>query len=362
MPQGHGGGDGRGSGPVAAAAGDRGGGGHGRADQAGDVAAGGGAGCGSGRARLGRAAAGGAAGCRADRSRVGGRDSACVRGLRANRQAVVPRHWRRRVPAVPELAASRRMRQLRQGQARLRPGRGRPARLRGVPPPRPGAPPGLPAMRQDCAGLPVTSACADCGTEDKMFEKHRCARCSLRRRAAILLSAGTGDIPDTLAAVLEAISAARTPKSALNWLRTGAGSAILADLAAGRLAVTHEALDQHPRPKAASHLRHMLIAGGALPPRDEELTRTEQWLAALLASIDAPGHRRLVHAFATWHVMRRLRRAAAASRRPRTYTAHARNTIKAAAGFLTWLSGRGITLPGCRQPDVEDWLATGPGA
>ena len=102
--------------------------------------------------------------------------------------------------------------------------------------------------------------------------------------------------------------------------------------------------------------------GGVLPPRDEELARTGQWLTALLASIDVPGHRRLVHAFATWHVMRRLRRTAGASRRPRTCTAHARNTIKAAAGFLSWLSGRGITLPGCRQPGVEDWLATSPGA
>jgi hypothetical protein len=178
----------------------------------------------------------------------------------------------------------------------------------------------------------------------------------------MLLSAGTGNVPATLAAVLEAISAARTPESALNWLRTSAGAAILADLAAGRLAVTHAALDQHPRPRAASHLRHMLIAGGVLPPRDEELARTEQWLAALLASIDVPGHRRLVHAFATWHVMRRLRRTAGARRRPRTYTDHARTTIKAAAGFLGWLGGRGTTLPGCRQADVEDWLATGPGA
>jgi hypothetical protein len=228
---------------------------------------------------------------------------------------------------------------------------------------RPVSPPGPDADTcASCAGLPVASACADCGTEDKMFEKHRCARCSLRRRATMLLSAGTGNVPDTLAAVLEAISAARTPESALNWLRGGAGAAILADLAAGRLAVTHQALDQHPRPRAASHLRHMLIVGGVLPPRDEELARTEQWLAALLATIEVPGHRQLVHAFATWHVMRRLRRTAGTSRRPRTYTAHARNTIKAAARFLSWLSGRGTTLPGCRQRDVEDWLATSPGA
>jgi hypothetical protein len=59
--------------------------------------------------------------------------------------------------------------------------------------------------------------------------------------------------------------------------------------------------------------------------------------------------------------MRRLRRTAGARRRPWTYTDHARTTIKAAAGFLGWLGGRGTTLSGCRQADVDDWLATGPG-
>ena len=228
---------------------------------------------------------------------------------------------------------------------------------------RPVSPPGPDADTcASCAGLPLTSVCADCGTEDKMFEKHRCARCALRRRATALLSAGTGHVPDTLAAVLEAICAARTPAAALNWLRTGAGAAILADLAAGRLAASHEALDQHPRPQAASHLRHMLTAGGVLPPRDEELARAERWLTTLLASIEVPEHRRLVRAFATWQVMRRLRRASEARRRPRTYTAHARNVISAAARFLSWLAARGTALSACRQADAEDWLATGPGA
>jgi hypothetical protein len=178
----------------------------------------------------------------------------------------------------------------------------------------------------------------------------------------MLLPDGTRNVRGDLAAVLDAITTARTTAAALNWLRTGTGAAILADLAAGRLAVTHEALDQHPQPMAASYLRHMLIASGVLPPRDEELARTEQWLATLLASITDPGHRRLVHAFATWHVMRRLRRTASSGHRPRTYTAHARNTIKAAARFLGWLGERGTTLPGCRQADAEDWLATSPGA
>jgi hypothetical protein len=195
-----------------------------------------------------------------------------------------------------------------------------------------------------------------------MFEKHRCARCSLRRRAVMLLPAETGQVPDTLAAVLEAICAARTPAAALNWLRTGAGAAILANLAAGRLTATHRALDEHPRPQAASHLRHMLTAGAVLPPRDEELARTEQWLTALLASIDVSEHRRLVHAFATWQVMRRLRRASETRRHPRTYSAHAWKAISAAVRFLSCLSSHGTTLSTCRQADAEDWLATGPGA
>ena len=175
-------------------------------------------------------------------------------------------------------------------------------------------PPGLAADTcAACAGIAVTHACGDCGTEDKLFEKERCARCSLRRRAAALLSGRDGEVPGDLAGVFEAICSARTPRAALNWLRAGAGAAILADLAAGRLAATHEALDQHPRPRAAGHLRQMLVTGGVLAPRDEELARTEQWLAALLASIEPAEHRRLVRAFATWDVMRRLRRTAAAS-------------------------------------------------
>jgi hypothetical protein len=225
------------------------------------------------------------------------------------------------------------------------------------------APPGTAADTcAICAGALVTHACCDCGIEDKLYEKGRCSRCSLHRRARELLSAGTSHIPPGLADVFEAITATRQPRSALNWLRNGAGAVLLAEVAAGRLAATHEALDAHPHQRAADYLRHMLTAGGALPPRDEELARTEQWLAELLARVSDPASRRLVQSFATWQVMRRLRRSAAASTRPRSPTAHARNQIKAAAGFLTWLAGRGQPLAGCRHADVDDWLATGPGA
>jgi hypothetical protein len=225
------------------------------------------------------------------------------------------------------------------------------------------APPGPAADTcADCAGLPVTHACADCGTEDKLYEKGRCARCSLRRRARELLSAGTGTIAPQLTGVFDAVTAARQPRSALNWLRKGAGAGLLADVAAGRLAISHQALDDCPHRRAADYLRHMLTAAGALPPRDEDLARTGQWLAGVLDTIGPAADRRLVQAYATWQVMRRLRASAAGTARPRTPTAHARNHIRAAAGLLAWLRDRGTTLGACGQADIDQWLRTGPAA
>ncbi|WP_204810419.1 hypothetical protein [Mycobacterium riyadhense] len=87
----------------------------------------------------------------------------------------------------------------------------------------------------DCAGLPVTHTCTDCGIEDKLYERSRCARCSLRRRTTALLTGADGQIPTRLAPLLEAICAARNPRSALNWLARSHGAALLADLAAGTL-------------------------------------------------------------------------------------------------------------------------------
>jgi hypothetical protein len=221
-------------------------------------------------------------------------------------------------------------------------------------------PPGADAtICADCAGVPVTHICGDCGIEDKLYEKGRCSRCSLRRRATELLSAGTGQVPVELTNVLEAICAARIPRSALNWLRKGAAAAVLAEITSGQLQLTHAAFDAHPNPRAADYLRHMLVAGGALGHRDEELARTERWLANLLAAVEVPEHRRLVQGFATWRVMRRLRRSAEATTAARTYTAHAKVRIKAAGDFLAWLAARDTELAQACQADIDDWLVTG---
>jgi hypothetical protein len=225
------------------------------------------------------------------------------------------------------------------------------------------APPGPDADTcADCAGLPVTHACTDCGIEDKLYERGRCDRCSLRRRAAVLLAGPDGRTDPVLLPVLEAICAARTPRSALNWLNRSHGAAMLADVASGTLPATHQALDAHPRRRAADFLRQMLTGGGVLPARDEDVARTGQWLNGVAGSVQPAAARRVARACATWQVMRRLRASAERAARPRTYTAHAHRNVRAAARFLAWLHDRGRALADCRQSDIDSWLTTGPAA
>jgi hypothetical protein len=216
----------------------------------------------------------------------------------------------------------------------------------------------------DCSGvnLPGGHLCTGCGTEDRLYERGRCVRCSLERRTVVLLADGQPTVPDALAPIYEAIVAARQPYSALNWLRDGAGAAILAELATGQMALTHEALDAHPQPRAADYLRRLLIAHGLLTDRDDELVRTEAWVTDLLERIDRPADRRLIAAYATWRVLRRLRRRAERGTNPRTATRAPRNQLGAAVGLLDWLASRGLTLAQAGQGDIDHWLTTGPAA
>lgn len=213
----------------------------------------------------------------------------------------------------------------------------------------------------DCAGLPTSHTCIDCGLEDKLYERGRCNTCALRRRTGELLRAGGEQIPIELLAVHDAIVATTTPRTALNWLRNGAGAAVLADLAAGTTAISHTALDAHPLRRGADYLRHVLVAAQVLPARDEGLARLESWVATtVLASVEHSEHRRLLQAYATWRVLRKARRRAEHNSNGRTPTSYPRTQLLVAGRFLNWLDQRGVTLTHCTQGDVDSWLADGP--
>lgn len=203
------------------------------------------------------------------------------------------------------------------------------------------SPPGAGARRCcDCAGVPPLACCGDCGIEDRLYSDGRCVRCALAKRSARLLD---GPRPE-LAAVHHAIVTARQPYSAHNWLRQAGGAEIMGEIASGTLALTHEALDAHPRPGAARYVRQMLVAGGVLPARDEALVALEAWIARRLESVEDTEHRRLLQTYATWGVLAQARRRAAQAGSVRTPTRHAKTRLSAAIELLAWLDRRHHSL------------------
>jgi hypothetical protein len=228
------------------------------------------------------------------------------------------------------------------------------AERRLVSPPGPGA-----RLCAECAGAPQLATCRSCGAEERPYAKGLCVRCMLTERATKL----TGGPGGTLGPIFEAIVAAPNPYSAQNWLRSARSAAILADIASGTLSLSHEALDELGGGGAVEFLRSMLVANGILAERDDALVRLEAWANTRIAAVDSPHHQRLLRSYATWRVLRRARLRAAFQPRPRTPTAHARNSLIAAIAFLGFMDEKGRSLADCTQADIESWLVChGPSA
>ena len=105
--------------------------------------------------------------------------------------------------------------------------------------------------------------------------------------------------------------------------------------------------------------RHMLVANGVLPPRDDALVQLEAWVAARLDEVITPEHRSVLRSYATWRVLRRTRERAASSNRPTTPTAHAKQCLVAAIALCGFLDAQGVTLSECSQGDVDRWFDQG---
>jgi hypothetical protein len=147
-----------------------------------------------------------------------------------------------------------------------------------------------------------------------------CDPCAATWKAARLLDDGSGAIATPLKPLAEALAAAPSPAAVLEWLDQPHIRDLLMALAAGKLALTHEALDGWPRPRAVFYLRDLLVSCGALPAVDKQLHEFQAWLDRRLENLAGHPHLRLLRQFGLWHQLpgMRSRRAAAHHRRPVT--------------------------------------------
>ncbi len=210
----------------------------------------------------------------------------------------------------------------------------------------------------DCSGVAWELRCAACGVEDRLYAGGLCARCVLQTRLDALLVGRAPTVAAQMAAVRELLGVVHRPRSILRWLQTSPGAAVLAELADGRLELSHAALDALPPARWVTHLRALLVVAGALPARDELVAGFAAWLDGLLATIGVAADRWLLSMFARTRLLAHL---TGQQHRPRRGLAGsvdaAQAAVRAGAAWLGWLRARrDHTLATCTQDDLDTWL------
>jgi len=199
--------------------------------------------------------------------------------------------------------------------------------------------------------------CPACGTGERLVAG-ACRRCHLHQQLRELLAdPATGRVRPGLQAFQQALAGIERPENALGWLRRPKVRALLTELAAGQRPLTHAALDELAASKTLTHLRSVLVGTGALPGRDEHLAQLQRWITSAVAARPDPGEKEVLHRYAVWHVLRRLRHRIRGGHATHGQAAVARRNIQAAVAFLDWLAARGLTLAGCTQASLDEWMA-----
>ncbi|WP_163513263.1 hypothetical protein [Fodinicola acaciae] len=116
-----------------------------------------------------------------------------------------------------------------------------------------------------------------------------CPRCALDMRARTLLGDQNGVISSGLNPLHDALMGVERPDTANNWLARPKVAGLLTALRHDHRPLDHQVLDELPAGKTLAHLRSILVATGALPPRDERLVAVERWIAATIQSPDDIG-------------------------------------------------------------------------
>ncbi len=204
-------------------------------------------------------------------------------------------------------------------------------------------------------------SCPACGQPGRIHAE-RCARCTVQRRLRELLTGDDGEIRPELQALHHALATSGRPDTVAAWLDRSAAPAILRDLEAAKRPLSHQILDELPSGKPVEHLRSVLVAIGTLPPRDEHMARLQQWITRTITARPDAEQQQLLHHYAVWHLLRRLRGRLNGTDTTHTQAVVVQQHVKAAVTLLDWLTAHDLTLATAGQGDLEAWLASGDAA
>jgi len=185
----------------------------------------------------------------------------------------------------------------------------------------------------------------------------RCFACQAAGQIDAALTGPDGHIRAELIDVRDALTELKRPRSLLNNWHSLASLRLLTDIAQGRIALSHEALDAQPQVFSVNYLRAMLIAAGALPPRDENAARLHRHAASATHDIDDPELRGVLTRYARWHVVGRVK-SDRHGRIPANVAGRCRGDIDIARAFLDHLTANDRDLDDCPQACLDAWITT----
>lgn len=205
-----------------------------------------------------------------------------------------------------------------------------------------------------CAGCTVQRL-PDCRTCAGRARPGRCSRCRLALRLRALTSGTDGATHPALRPLAEALAGSDRPEAVLHWLANEPVATVLADIACGARELTHAEFDRLGSGGALAHLRSVLVATGALPARDEQMARLQRFVDDALTGRADVEQRQILHRYALWHLLRRLRRRNGDRDTTREQYSVVTQQVRDAGALLDWLAAQQLTLATAGQGDLDRW-------
>lgn len=156
-----------------------------------------------------------------------------------------------------------------------------------------------------------------------------------------------------------AVVAADNPAQLRKWLSNTVGGEVLQHLSAGRIALTHDALDSYGRSASVAHLRALLVSVDALPDEDRSIDRFDAFARELIGTVADSQDRKILSSWTRWQVLPRLRRRSADGASMAHSANNARRALRRNASFVEELHRRDGNLRTATQIDLDNWFGEG---
>jgi hypothetical protein len=205
------------------------------------------------------------------------------------------------------------------------------------------------------------SRCDSTGGRTWFEEAWICHRCALTSEVGALFGL-TESVSPALASLRQAVIGAGNPDASRRWLANSSGGRLFRTLIASGVPLTHQVLDDAGADRSIEHLRHLLVAAGALPDHERVVDRFEVFATRILEeSLLDPRDRKVTRSWLRWAVVARLRQRTATGNPIAASAANARVSLRAVTTLLETWHRQGRNLGTATQADLDAWFC-GPGA